>query len=76
MAIIYTNEEINELINERKPLPQEWNRQIYTLNHMDVKGDKGNQFRIYTRQDRYNPLDFSVILGVIHPFNDKSIPPP
>ena len=71
MAIIYTNEEINELINERKPLPQEWNRQIYTLNHMDVKGDKGNQFRISARQDRYNPLDFSVILGVIHPLTTK-----
>ncbi len=58
MAIIYTDEEINALINERKPLPQDWNTQIYTLNHLDIRGDKGNHFRIYVRQDKYNPLTF------------------
>lgn len=71
MAIIYTNEEINELINERKPLPEDWNTQIYVLDHLDIKGDKGNHFRIYIRQDKYNPLDFSVILGVIHPLTTR-----
>ena len=68
MAIIYTDEEINELINEPKPLPEEWETDIYILDHMDIKGDKGNQFRITVRTDKENPLDFSVILGVIHPF--------
>ena len=68
MAIIYTDEEINELINEPKPLPEEWETDIYTLDHMEIKGEKGNLFRIIVRTDKEDPLDFSVILGVIHSY--------
>ena len=40
MAIIYTNEEINELINESKPLPEDWENLVYTLDYMEITGIK------------------------------------
>lgn len=71
MEIIYTDQEIAELIQERKVLPDDWREKIYRKRTLDVDGDKGNTFRIIVRQQKLIPLDFSVILAVLIPLSDR-----
>lgn len=72
MSIRYTDAEISALIAEPKVLPDD----LFTLlslkprlghrgGELDVVGANGTKFRIIARQSQANPLDFSVILGVI-----------
>lgn len=72
MAIRYSNQEIEELTRERKPLPQNYLSCIQLkpkAGHkgceLAVEGDDGNDFRLILRQSNNNPLDFSVVLGVL-----------
>ena len=71
MEVIYSDQEIAELIQERKILPNNWREQIYKEGTLDVNGDKGNTFRIIVRQQKLIPLDFSVILAVLIPLSDR-----
>ena len=71
MEIIYTDQEITELIQERKVLPDGWREQIYKEGTLDIEGDEGNTFRIIVRQQKSIPLDFSVILAVLVPLSDR-----
>jgi len=70
MAIILSDKEIADLIQEQKPLPPDYRARIQLrpkLGHkereLDLDGDKGNEFRLILRQSAINPLDFSVILA-------------
>lgn len=70
MAVRYSDQEIQKLIAERKPLPQNYRSLIQLkpkLGHkeykLDVKGNDGSDFRLTFRQSISNSLDFSVILG-------------
>jgi len=72
MAVRYSDQEIEELISERKPLPQNYPSCIQLkpkAGHKEyklaVEGDDGNDFRLIFRQSRRNPLDFSIILGIL-----------
>ncbi len=74
MAIRYTDQEIGALIQERKPVPEDWRNQFVTRirrgskeRHLDLTGDMGNKFRIIIRQNHFNESSFSVILGVHDP---------
>ena len=67
MDIIYTDEQIAELIRERKVLPDNWRAQLAKDKSLPLIGENGNRFRIITRQNKRYPSDFSVILGVINP---------
>ena len=67
MDISYTDEQIAELISERKVLPDNWRSQLDKDNSLPIIGENGNSFRIITRQNKKYPSDFSVILGVINP---------
>ncbi len=74
MTIRYTDQEIGELIQERKSLPTDWRNQFVTRirrsneeRHLDLIGDMGNKFRIIIRQNQFNESSFSVILGVHDP---------
>jgi len=66
----YTDEEIAQLLNERKSLPKDW-RSLLRLKQkhghkeaeLDIEGDGGNTFRLIIRQNSFNILDFSVILA-------------
>ena len=72
MAVRYSDQEIAELIRERKPLPQDYRSLIQfkpKLGHKEyelaVEGDNGSDFRLILRQSNANPLDFSIILGIL-----------
>ena len=71
MAAIYSDAEIAALIEQPKPLPLDWSdrlRQVPKPGHrerrIDFLAESGDEFRIILRQNRLNPLDFSVILTV------------
>ena len=74
MAVIYTDNQIDALIEERKPLPANWQdrtrlkaKRGHDEQHLDVTGEAGTGFRLILRQSRINGLDFSVILAVLVP---------
>jgi len=74
MAEILADAQINDLIGEPKPLPEELVgltpllRSI-KLGHKeaqyDITGSAGSDFRIIIRQNNLNALDFSVILAYL-----------
>ena len=71
MTITYLDQEIESLIQERKPAPAGWRNQIllkpkrgHHEQNLDLAGDSGNEFRLILRRSRINLLDFSVILAV------------
>jgi hypothetical protein len=79
VAVRYSDQEIEELIRERKPLPQDCLSLIQfkpKLGHkeydLNVRGDNGSDFRLILRQSRSNRLNFSVILGII-PVNTNQL---
>ncbi len=67
MDIKYTDQQIAELINERKVLPDDWRTQLNNNNSLYIIGENGNRFRIITNLNKKYPSDFSVILAVIDP---------
>jgi len=74
MAVRFTDEEIETLIKEPKPYHRDWfqpSRMSVRFRHrradIDTTGANGNQFVVKLRKSEINPLDFSVILGVIVP---------
>lgn len=71
MSVICTDEEISELIHEKKPLPDDYRVRIrlrdkrgHKEGELDIIGENGNQFRLILRQSNFNPFDFSIILTV------------
>ena len=71
MAVTYLDQEIESLVQERKPAPADWRNRIrlkpkrgHDEEQLDLTGDAGNEFRLIFRQNKINPLDFSVILAV------------
>ena len=78
MAVIYSDEEIESLVRERKPLPDNWRDRVHLQpkrghheRHLDVAGDAGSEFRLILRQSAINQLDFSIILAVRVPQSNQ-----
>ena len=78
MAVTYSDEEIEELMQERKVLPNDWRNQLELDKPPDrqrrlcVKNDSSrNTFCIITNPGKVNPLGFSVILTVIVPLSKR-----
>ena len=74
MPVTCTDNQIDALIQERKPLPANWRDRTRMMakrghdeQHLDLTGDAGTGFRLMFRQSRINRLDFSVILAVLVP---------
>ena len=70
MAVEYSDEEIEGLVKERKPLPPDYRKRIelrpkrgHKERELDVVGANGNEFRLILRQSASNPIDFSIILA-------------
>jgi hypothetical protein len=70
MAAVFSDEDIERLINEKKPLPSDFRSRIQTRpksghkeRELDIKGDEGSDFRLIFRQSDFNLLDFSIILA-------------
>jgi len=78
MPIKYTDIQISEMVQERKPLPENY---LSKMQLRDKRGHKereldiicldGNQYRIIIRQSNHNPNDFSIILGVLLPDSNQ-----
>ena len=69
--ITYSDQEIEDLIQEPKKLPDNWRSLLYKARKLDVDGNDGNKFRIIVRQNDTYPSDFSVILAVLVPPGDR-----
>ncbi len=71
MTVKLTDQEIADLISERKPLPTDFAERLNSFkdkyNHreseLEVTGVKRSKFIIIIRQNKSNPFDFSVILA-------------
>jgi len=71
MARILTDEEIDRLLQEPKPLPANWESRLrprpksnfrFKQRDCEIKGKNGHVFRIIIRQSTINLFDFSIIL--------------
>ena len=71
MTRILKDSEIQELIGEVKPLPENWQKHVrtrqkrgyqYEERNFGVKGENGNDFRVVIRRNRLNMFDFCIIL--------------
>ena len=78
MAAIFSDQEIYHLIQERKPLPDDYRTKIQIrpkLGHkereLDIKGADGGDYRLILRQSIFNPLDFSIILAYRPPKSNQ-----
>ena len=78
MAVTYLDQEIESLIQERKPAPADWRNRIrlkpkrgHDEQHLDLASDTGGEFRLILRQNKINPLDFSIILAVRVPGSNQ-----
>lgn len=74
MILRLSDVEIRELIDERKPLPDDYRQRIQPklkLGHkereLDIIGASKSEFRIVFRQSQINPIDFSIILAYCVP---------
>ena len=72
MAVFYTDDEIEALVGERKPLPADWQdrarlkaKRGHEEQALDFSGDVRTRFRLILRKSRINRLDFSIILAVL-----------
>ena len=78
MADFFSDQEIYHLIQERKPLPADYQTKIQTRpksghkeRELDIEGGDGGDYRLILRQSTFNPLDFSVILAYRPPKSNQ-----
>jgi len=71
MPRIIADVEIQQLLDEEKPLPSNWEnrlrlmpkaRQAFTQRDYSLRLPNGHEFKLFLRGNRLYPLDFSVIL--------------
>jgi len=72
MAAILSDQDIASLIQEKKPLPPDYQRRLklrrkrgHREASLDITGVQAHEFRLILRQNAFNPLDFSVILAYL-----------
>jgi hypothetical protein len=70
MAARLTDSEIAQLIQEPKPLPNDYRARVqvrpkrgHRERELEVREANGGEFVVILRQSEFNPLDFSAILG-------------
>ena len=71
MPAKYSDDEIDRMIRERKPLPDNYfsrfqlrDKRGHKERELDVAGVNGSSYRLILRQSDFNTLDFSIILAV------------
>ena len=74
MGLQLTDDEIDALLKEVKQVPRDFHKKIRLKEkrghkefESNIAGADQSRFRIIFRQSKFNPLDFSVILGYIIP---------
>ena len=78
MGVIYSDHEIDSLVQENKPVPADWRNRVrlrpkrgHNERYLDLAGVAGSEFRLILRQSQINPLDFSVILAARVPRSNQ-----
>lgn len=78
MAIMYSDEEIESLVQQRKPLPVDWRKRIgpkskrgHDERQLDLIGNEDDKFRLIFRRNHINSLDFSLILAIQVPESNQ-----
>ena len=78
MVVRLTDQEIVRLIQEHKPLPNDYESHIllrskrgHRERDVDIPGADGSEFRLILRQSLFNVLDFSVILAYRFPRSNE-----
>jgi hypothetical protein len=78
MAGTYSDQEIVMLVQEQKPLPADWRGRMrlrpkrgHDERDLELTGNAGSEFRLILRQNKVNPLDFSIILAVRVPSSNQ-----
>ena len=71
MPVTYSDQEVERLLLERKPMPSDWSSRVrlrpkrrHQERDLTLSGDAGSEFRLILRQNEVNPFDFSIILAV------------
>ena len=74
MAARFSDDDIARMIQERKPLPENYRSKIqlrekrgHKERELDLTGASGTPFRVIMRQSNFSALDFSIILAVCPP---------
>jgi len=69
MAVRLTDSDIQRLLTERKPLPEDFRNRTklkskrgHKESELALKGVDGSEFLLFMRQSEENPIDFSIIL--------------
>ena len=78
MAVIYSDQEIESLVQELKPLPSSWrdrtrlqSKRGHQERHLDQTGGARSEFSLILRQSTNNRFDFSIILAVRIPRSNQ-----
>jgi len=78
MPILLTDGDIERLLAEKKPLPDDYRKRLplkakrgHKEGQIDVKGVDGSEFRVILRQGNENPLNFSAILAYLVPLSNQ-----
>ena len=78
MTAIYSDQVIESLLRERKPLPSNWRsrtrlqaRRGSSERYLDLTGDAGSEFRLILKQNTINQFNFSIILAVRVPQSNQ-----
>jgi hypothetical protein len=78
MPAKYSDEEIDRMLAEQKPLPDNYRSRVqlrrkrgHKESELDVTGVNDTQYRLILRQSNFNPLDFSIILAVNPPGSNQ-----
>jgi len=79
MAVNLSDSEIQELLQQRKVLPDDWRQRLHLKpkhghkeRELDLVGEAGSRFRLILRESSVNPMDFSVILAYL-PSNSNQL---
>lgn len=71
MDRVLTDQDITDLLEEEKPLPENWETRLrprrkqgvqHEERQLEVESTGGKKFRLIARRNRQNTLDFSIIL--------------
>jgi hypothetical protein len=72
MAVHFSDQQIDELLKESKPLPDDYKKRIrlrdkygHKERDLSVDGVDGHKFRLILRSGSFNVLDFSVVLAIV-----------
>ncbi|NLY39115.1 MAG: hypothetical protein GX044_07430 [Firmicutes bacterium] len=74
MSVWLTDQQIQDLIKEQKPLPPDYQQRLrlkpkrgHHESQLTITGNNGNRFRVILRKSDYNSMDFTVILAYLVP---------